>query len=79
MDGHERCPACGRKPATKGWGSMQHRLESVGRRWTAVADGASRGYVHKLRERYPSHEFRAERTSMFGGTNGTWRIEARRR
>lgn len=70
------CPNCApRRPVET---RLRRLLAELGPEWTAVRHGASRHYVHKLRQRYAGIEFRAHRTSLLGGNQGTWTIEARR-
>lgn len=70
------CPHCTpRRPVET---RLRQLLANLDDTWTAVRHGAERTYVHKLRRRYPDIEFRAHRTSLLGGADGTWTIEARR-
>lgn len=72
------CPTCGyRRRHVRG--ALARRLETVGHDWTVVREAASRWYARKLAARYPQFEFRHTRTSLLGGRDGAWRIEARRK
>jgi hypothetical protein len=58
---------------------LRKRLALVGHDWQTVRVAASRWCVHKLRARYPEMEWRAFRETLYGGSDGAWTIEVRRR
>jgi hypothetical protein len=72
------CPTCGHQPRRPATTRLRKTIDEIGDDWALVCIGASRYYIHKLRQRYPQLEFRAERITLYAGDEATYRIEARR-